>query len=198
MLDEPALSDFEVVCCDGRRLACSRKILEERWPWFADKLDDFHERAKSLAQAQRKRSEDSTGTPEISSLVKELEAVGIDSKAVQDGAASPTLVIEPRISPRTLNLPERSEVAQAFLQYLYTRNLVTPLQLAIPVLTSLLLFAKTYHEGHLLTLVTHALHEALSAAPVSAGTIYEAATLANCIGLQIRSLRSMMIVRLHL
>ena len=35
-LEEELLADFEVVCDDGRKIRCSRKVLEARWPWFKE------------------------------------------------------------------------------------------------------------------------------------------------------------------
>ncbi|KAH8825301.1 galactose oxidase [Flagelloscypha sp. PMI_526] len=31
-------TDFELVCDDGRSISCSRKVLEERWPWLKERI----------------------------------------------------------------------------------------------------------------------------------------------------------------
>lgn len=82
---------------------------------------------------------------------------------------------------------------QGFLQYLYTLTLCTPLQLSLPVLSALLVFARTYEDPNLRALVVHALHEALSSGQWTAASVYEAATLGGCTALQVRSLRIMMV-----
>ncbi|KAK4690668.1 hypothetical protein P7C70_g9520, partial [Phenoliferia sp. Uapishka_3] len=56
-LSQPFLADFEIICSDGKRLGCSRKILDDRWSWFRAKLDDFKFRAKGLFEAQRRRQD---------------------------------------------------------------------------------------------------------------------------------------------
>ncbi|EEB92154.1 hypothetical protein MPER_09380, partial [Moniliophthora perniciosa FA553] len=35
-LEENVLTDFEIICDDGRKISCSRKMLEDRWPWFKE------------------------------------------------------------------------------------------------------------------------------------------------------------------
>ncbi|KAJ7642217.1 hypothetical protein FB45DRAFT_1054492 [Roridomyces roridus] len=37
-LEERTFADFEIVCEDGRKVVCSRKMLEDRWAWFRGKL----------------------------------------------------------------------------------------------------------------------------------------------------------------
>ena len=90
-------------------------------------------------------------------------------------------------------LPSPSPLVQAFLQYLYTYSLSTPLQLSLPILSSLLLFSKTYKLDNLRALVVHALHEALTSGGWTAAVVYEAATLGGATALQIRALKMMMV-----
>ncbi|KAF8993439.1 galactose oxidase [Cyathus striatus] len=40
-LEERIVTDFEVVCDDGRKIACSRRVLEDRWPWFKEQRMKF-------------------------------------------------------------------------------------------------------------------------------------------------------------
>jgi hypothetical protein len=96
------------------------------------------------------------------------------------------------LSAHELLLPDDSSVGMAILQYFYTLNLITPLQLSIPILVSLMLFGKEYDLTHLRALVVHAFHGMLGSGQVSAAIVYEAATLGHCIALQTRALKMMM------
>ena len=98
-----------------------------------------------------------------------------------------------KLNPRTLLLPSPSPLVQAFLQYLDTHVLSTPLQLSLPIRSSLLLFSKTYRVDNLRALVVHALHEALASGGWTAAAVYEAATLGGATALQIRALKMMMV-----
>lgn len=212
-LSQPFLADFEICCSDGVRLGCSRKLLEDRWQWFAAKLADFKLRAKGMLTAQQKRI-DAQNEVEVEENESGVEASGEDvqvpstpvSAAAGGGGkddrqpppptgttTTPEFSNEIRLTPRTLNLPEASPVVQAFLQYLYTLTLCTPHQFNLPVLTSLLVFAKTYDEANLRALCVHALHETLSGGQWSAAQVYEASTLGGCTALQIRALRVLMV-----
>lgn len=163
------LSDFDVICSDDVRLPCSRKVLEDNWPWFKTELE------ASIA-----RIED--GLP----LVDASSASNGTSAGVSNGTA------ERRVDLRQLYLPENSTVGLAILQYFYSHNLITPLQHLTPVLVSMLIFAREYELENLRALVVHALHGLLSSNPASAATVYEAAALAGCIALQARALKMMM------
>ena len=192
-LSQPFLADFEIICSDGKRLGCSRKILEDRWPWFRAKLDDFKLRAKHIVEAQKRRKDtlaDASDTASIAPSV--IRSPTTTAASMRLPAKSST---ELRLTPRTLNIPEPSPVVQGFLQYLYTLTLCTPLQLSLPVLSALLVFARSYDDANLRALVVHALHEALSSGQWTAASVYEAATLGGCTALQIRSLRIMMVWR---
>ncbi|KZV63498.1 galactose oxidase [Peniophora sp. CONT] len=162
-LEEGVLADFEVICDDDRRIRCSRKLLDERWPWFREQRKIF------LAAAQRA-----------------LEAIPMSA---QDGPA-PELPggprPDPRLSPRSLALSEPYPVTLALLQYFYSMALLTPLQHAPPVLSALLVIATNYNITHLQALVKHAMHRALSNS-TSVG-VYEVATLCSCRSLQISSI----------
>ncbi|BGP48348.1 hypothetical protein JCM10450v2_004220 [Rhodotorula kratochvilovae] len=185
-LSQPYLADFEIVCSDGKRLGCSRQVLVERWPWFKAKLDDFRQRASSVQSAQQKREADSAAAAAASDAA-EL------SDEVNGGESSSTRTTdEQRLTPRTLDLPEPSAVVQAFLQYLHTLTLCTPLQLHPPVLSALVVFAKTYDDDALRAWCVHALHGVLEGEAAAAPLVYEAATVAGCTALQIRALRTML------
>lgn len=93
--------------------------------------------------------------------------------------------------PTEIHISESYPVVQAFLEYVYTLDLVTPLQLRVPVLTGLLMFAKQYEVDHLRKLCVHALHGRLDDA--TALGIYEIATLCEERGLQVRALKMVLV-----
>lgn len=159
-LEEGVMADFDLVCEDGRKIPCSRRTLEERWPWFKQQRSLFLQSA-TRAMDMLPPSYD-VPPPELS---KEARP-------------------DPRLTPRSLLLSESYPVSLAFLQYLYTQSLITPLQHAPAVLSQLLLLSSTYNLGHLQSLVKHAMHRALTYA-TSVG-IYGVSTLCNCRSLQIR------------
>ena len=168
ILNQPTLSDFTVICSDGVRLSCSRKILEDRWPWFKEELQAHIARKQLELQDDEELTNGHEGSPS------------------NDRAT---------VTPYHLLLPESSTVGMAILQYFYTLNLITPLQHNIQVLVSMLLFAREYDLDHLRALVAHALHTLLPASSANAAIIYEAAALGGCIALQTRALKIMMNVR---
>ena len=164
-MNEPLLADFDVVCTDGVRLSCSRKVLEDRWPWFRQQLETYTTKIKHALYGK----------------VKSTNGVDPDGKLV--------------LSPHELLLSEDEAVGTAILQYFYTLNLITPLQRSLPILVPLLLFAKEYDITHLRALAVHAFHELLTHSHASPALVYEAATLGGCIALQTRALKLMMNVR---
>ncbi|KAH9812731.1 hypothetical protein DFH28DRAFT_977747 [Melampsora americana] len=111
-----------------------------------------------------------------------------------------------QITPRKLHLPHPVVLVQAFLEYIYTLDLLTPLHHSPAILASLLVFATTYELDHLRMLTVHGLHRYLNPAHLAhphgsrgsspsnignvVGLIYEAATLSGCMALQIRSLKA--------
>ncbi|WVW81010.1 hypothetical protein I302_103001 [Kwoniella bestiolae CBS 10118] len=159
MLDEKLASDFEVICEDGRRVKCSRQILSERWPWFAEQERALSEKAAGVLAA----------------------APAVDINDTLLGSFTPA-----RLAPTNLTLPEPFPVCVALVQYFYTLSLSTALQNRAPVLSALLFLAKQYNIGRLNRLVVHALHERLE--PSIAVGIYEIATLAGEQCLQVRAL----------
>ncbi|KAL6303469.1 regulatory protein ral2 [Sparassis latifolia] len=166
-LEEGVLTDFEIVCDDDRRIACSRKMLEDRWPWFKEQRKLF-----ALAATQTTEM-----MPSIAQHVPVPDLRGIPDKE--------ELRPDPRLTPRAFHLSEPYPVTLALVQYFYTTALITPVQHAPAVLSQLLLLSSTYQLPHLQDLVKHAMHRALSYA-TSVG-IYGVSTLCNCRSLQIRS-----------
>ena len=159
MLDEKIASDFEVICDDGRRVKCSRRLLSDRWPWFAQQERELSDK---LAGAIR-------------------DAPTLDIADTLLGSFTPA-----RLGPTSLTIPEPFPVCVALVQYFYTLSLATPLQNRAPVLSALLFLAKQYKIERLGRLVVHALHERLE--PSLAVGIYEIATLSGEQSLQVRAL----------
>jgi hypothetical protein len=90
-----------------------------------------------------------------------------------------------RLELRRLNMGLPYAVTLALLQYVYAMALLTPLQLAPPVLSVLLVFSKNHQLPHLHELVKHAMHVALS--KETAWGVYEVARECGCLGLERRS-----------
>lgn len=166
-LEEGLGADFEIVCDDGRRIACSRRVLEGRWEWFRKQRELLMEKTKKALEAIPPSSAD---VP-LPSLIP---------GSASDSQSHP----DPRLTPRTLLLSEPYPVTLALLQYFYTLALITPLQHAPAVLSQLLLLASNYEIKHLRELVQHAMHGVLSSS--SSVGVYEVATLCGCQSLQIR------------
>lgn len=178
-LEEGLLADFEAVCDDGRRISCSRRLLEVRWSWFREQRRLFRDQASraldsALEQAGGEAVASDPPIPEY--LIHRPVALAIGTP--------PDPRPDPRLTPRALILSEPYAVTLALLQYLYTQALLTPLQHAPAVLSQLLLLSSTYNIPHLQALVRHAMHRAL--APMTSVGVYEVATLCGCQSLQIR------------
>ncbi|KAG2129113.1 hypothetical protein DEU56DRAFT_817672 [Suillus clintonianus] len=171
-LEEGILADFEIICDDGRKVKCSRKTLEERWPWFKDQRNKFLARARQAIEILPSSSMD-VGLPDLPGTPGSSEARP-----------------DPRLTPRAFNLSEPYPITLALLQYFYSLALITPLQHAPAVLSQLLILSSTYQIHHLESLVKHAMHRALSNS-TSVG-VYEVATLCSCRSLQIRALKTVM------
>ncbi|KZS99500.1 uncharacterized protein LAESUDRAFT_667897, partial [Laetiporus sulphureus 93-53] len=164
--EEGVLTDFEIVCDDGRKIRCSRKMLEERWPWFKEQQRRFIQAAKREAEAM----------PTIPEHIPLPELPG-----GYDGQEPRP---DPHLTPRAFHLSEPYPITLALVQYFYSMALITPLQHAPAILTQLMLLSSMYELAHLQSLVKHAMHRALSYA-TSVG-IYGVSTLCGCRSLQIR------------
>ncbi|KAJ3500690.1 hypothetical protein NLJ89_g9682 [Agrocybe chaxingu] len=171
-LEEQVLADFEIVCDDGQKVQCSRRILEERWPWFKEQRKLFLRKATGALEG--------LPTSAMHVALPELPGTGV--------AGEPR--VDPRLTPRAFHLSEPYPVTLALLQYFYSLGLITPLQHSAPVLSQLLILAANYRIDHLESLVKHAMHRALSN-PTSVG-VYEVATLCSSRSLQIRALKTVM------
>jgi hypothetical protein len=165
-LEEDVLSDFEIRCDDGRKIRCSRNLLENRWPWFKEQRTLFVQKAKRALEA----------LPTSSTHVPLPGLPGVVSAEENRH--------DPRLTPRSFHLSEPYPITLALLQYFYSLALITPLQQAPAVLSQLLVLSSTYQITHLEALVKHAMHRSLSNS-TSVG-VYEVATLCSCRSLQIR------------
>ncbi|KAF8195477.1 galactose oxidase [Pholiota molesta] len=164
-LEERVLTDFEMVCDDGQKIPCSRKTLEERWPWFKEQRKQFLKKAQTALEA----------LPPSAMHIPLPEVAG-------EGIVEPR--VDPRLTPRAFHLSESYPVTLALLQYFYSLALITPLQHTPAILSQLLILATNYRITHLESLVKHAMHRSLSNS-TSVG-VYEVATLCSSRSLQIR------------
>jgi Kelch motif/BTB/POZ domain len=96
---------------------------------------------------------------------------------------------EVTIKSHALHFPHTSQVIIAFLQFIYTDNLLTAQQHQPHILSQLLLLADMYDIPRLKDLATHALHQMLNMS--TAALIFETAALSHQTSLQIRSLKMM-------
>ena len=124
-LEEGVMADFEVVCDDGRRIKCSRKALEERWPWFREQRKLYLEAAARALEALPSSAAD-VPLPDLPEAIP--------------GNPRP----DPRLTPRSFHLSEPYPISLALLQYIYAQALITRLQHAPAVLSALLLLSSTY------------------------------------------------------
>lgn len=176
-LEEELLADFEVVCDDGRKIRCSRKVLEARWPWFK-------EQRRLLVLAATKAVESIPASESDVPMPPPSNANDEDPSIHSEDDNNLLDRIDPRLTPRSLLLSEPYPITLALLQYFYTLSLLTQLQHAPAVLSQLLLLSVTYNIHHLQALVKHAMHRALT--PTTCVGVYEVATLCGCQSLQIR------------
>ncbi|CAM0141240.1 hypothetical protein VKS41_004057 [Umbelopsis sp. WA50703] len=99
------------------------------------------------------------------------------------------IVEEATLKYHALHFPHSSQVIIAFLQFIYTDNLLTAQQHQPQILSQLLLLADMYNLPRLKALATHALHQMLNMS--TAALIFETAALSHQISLQVRALKMM-------
>jgi leucine-zipper-like transcriptional regulator 1 len=158
-LEESVETDFELICNDGRKIRCSRKLIEGRWPWFHEQMEKLLERVKHAMEA-------------------------LPGRKPQDHSTAEDRHLGYRMSSRYLDMGMPYVTTLALLQYFYTLALLTPLQQNPAVLSELLTLSTTYHIPHLTTLVKHALHISLSESTCEC--IYDTATRCGCHSLRLR------------
>lgn len=162
--DQNLGGDFHIICEDRRRVACSRTLLERRWPWFAAQRKEFSDLARS-------RSYEPTA--------------GQDASAGGGGGSNLPAAC---LRNAQLHFPaEPFPVVVALVQYFYALDLVTPVQLAPPVLSSLLVLSKQYDIPDLERRVVDQMHRRLS--PETADGIISVAGISGAKMLMIRALR---------
>lgn len=170
-LDAGKIADFTIVSDDGRGIPCSRRILEERWPWLRSELTSFKSKAQGILEQQN--------------------ALGPQGEGLVPPPFIPITISTKRLTPTTLYLSEAYPICLALIQYLYTSELITKLQNQPPVLCGLLALAKQFDFLELEKVVVHAMHQRLT--EDTALGIYEIATLCGCSSLQIRALKMVLV-----
>lgn len=185
------------------KVVCSRRILEERWSWFKRRMDNWRMMVGSAMWEM--------GLHGMVSKEKDAEMPKVATIHATSGSSvtvphhqHPYPPTDPRLTPRSIRISEPYPVALAFVQYLYTQSLITPLQHTHKVMKQLLVLSKVYEMEHLEDLVVHSMHLSLSGNlglekmggkdeggssgrdPSSVG-IYEVATVCGRRGLQLRS-----------
>jgi hypothetical protein len=163
-LEESVETDFEFICNDGRKIRCSRKLIEGRWPWFREQMEKLLERVKHAMEA--------------------LPASVASNRKPQDHSTAEDRHLGYRMTSRYLDLGRPYAPTMALLQYFYTLAILTPLQQNPDVLSELLTLSTTYHIPHLTALVKHAMHLSLSES--ASESIYDAATRCGCHSLKLR------------
>ncbi|GAA6004634.1 uncharacterized protein JCM10292_005699 [Rhodotorula paludigena] len=204
-MSQPQLFDYEIIASDKERLGCSRKLLEARWPWFADELRAVEAKAYAAVEAREQRTTTGSGSYGDSSDDEPIDgAMQRVVSPVPAKKAAPVMSNPVRapsrifpITTHSLELPLSAAEVKALLQYFHTLSLSTPHQRALPVLTSLLVFTKSYDTvvPALRALVIHALHETLETSPEVGAKVYEAAALGDSVALQIRAMQCMLSAR---
>ncbi|PLW11787.1 hypothetical protein PCANC_07909 [Puccinia coronata f. sp. avenae] len=55
LLSNVHLSDFEIVCVDGTVIPLNKRMLQDRWPWFRERLNEFKLKATKVNVAYQKQ-----------------------------------------------------------------------------------------------------------------------------------------------
>lgn len=188
-LREAYSADFAIHSEDGRVMPCSRMILERRWAWFKEKFEAVTESARDIASRQGQDNDTITRVNGNGNGNGEHSPDGAGKRISGTGSIDPLLEkwkSDFDFRPGSLRISEPYPVCKAFLEYIYTQDLATPLQLKAPMLSALLIFGKQYHLPDLVDKVIFIMHERLN--DQNAMGVYEIATLCGCRGLQVRAL----------
>ncbi|BFZ63047.1 hypothetical protein YB2330_004159 [Saitoella coloradoensis] len=183
MLSDTGMADMEVLTLDGKRIPCCQRVLVTRWPRFneifAEASTNNQLRLASLAQQALQQGGGRKGS-------------GASLNSLPPMPLSPSFLAS--TNPRVLYLPHPYTVAHAFLQYLYTESLTAHPSQRIPqTLSALLVFSRVYGPVNLGSLAADQLHRQLGMG--TAAMTYEAAALTGRRGLQIRSLKVMILAK---
>lgn len=164
LLNEPAVSDFNIITQDNQTIPVNSAVLSQRWPYFANLMKDNQVNSKRSSQTKEKEDTEKEKIEETSSE-------------------------EVMIKSRYMSFPYPHSVVVALLQFIYTDNLLTAQQYQPHILSQLLLLSDMYDIPRLRELSTHALHQMLNMS--TAPLIFETAALSHQTSLQIRALKMM-------
>ncbi|KAG2222649.1 hypothetical protein INT45_008313 [Circinella minor] len=171
MLNEPSMSDIELVTFDKKSIPANSSILSQRWPYFSNLIKT------------------TTTTNNNSSSNSSRDGIGIGKSNSNNSIDKNNNNNNGDSYYKVLSFPENYPVALAFLQYIYTDHLMTAQQHQPYILSRLLVLADMYSMPRLSQLATHALHQILTIS--TASMVYETAALTCRTALQIRALRVM-------
>lgn len=174
MLNEPNMADVYVVTSDDRSIPANLQVLSLRWP-FVSKLITGNSCTSGRKDDGNTRSNNNI--------------IGMDDEEVILGGRQR----HQKGIGKTLLFPETYAVTLAFLQYIYTDNLITVQQHQPAILARLLILSDMYQMPRLKQLSLHSLHQVLNVS--TASLVYETATLTNQYGLQVRALRLMINIK---
>lgn len=213
LLNEPGVSDFSIVTRENAIIPINSAILRRRWPYFEKlmrnnvEMASFKEQTKPTIVVGDKES-NNHGIPKQDDNAVEAEKIEEDEKLNESGEPGPPptdaattdtpeennvsqehVVEEATLKCHALHFPHASQVIIAFLQFIYTDNLLTAQQHQPHILSQLLLLADMYDLPRLKALATHALHQMLNMS--TAALIFETAALSHQTSLQVRALKMM-------
>ena len=171
MLNEPSMSDIELVTFDKKSIPANSSILSQRWPYFSKLM--------KTTTAMTPTTSGSDGSTSCSSG----DGKSNNNNGINNNNGNGDSYY------KALSFPENYPVALAFLQYIYTDHLMTTQQHQPYILSRLLILADMYSMPRLSQLATHALHQILTIS--TASMVYETAALTCRTALQIRALRVM-------
>ncbi|KAI9009018.1 hypothetical protein CLU79DRAFT_678150, partial [Phycomyces nitens] len=134
---------------------------------------------------------------DLTIVTTDQQSVPVNSAILAQRWPSIRALLSPLLSPENpdpsiqithkLTFPDTHSVLVAFLQFIYTDQLLTAQQHQPHILSRLLLIADLFGITRLKELAVHALHQMLNMS--TASVIYETAALSNSLSLQIRALR---------
>lgn len=58
LLSNIQLSDFEIICVDGTVIPLNKRMLEDRWPWFKEQLEQYRLKATQVNVAYQKKMQE--------------------------------------------------------------------------------------------------------------------------------------------
>ncbi|CAO3647752.1 unnamed protein product [Cunninghamella echinulata] len=206
LLNEPTVADFIIVTRENQEIAVNSAILRHRWPYFAQLLEEAKKQQKQnetskLDKIQEEVNENNinkenespqhqpTTTTDTNTDIDTNTDTNSNTNINTEKVGDMNTSIEFTTNACSMSFPYVYPVVVAFLQYLYTDNLLTAQQYQPHILSQLLLLADMYNLPRLVTLATHALHQMLNMS--TAPLIFETAALSHQTSLQVRALKLM-------